>query len=534
MSLEALQAEVEEQKAKLADSHAAIADRDAKIEQLTADVATLKSHLERLLANYRAHRAIPNGQGELFPDPDAPEVEQGEAGSDDELDAEANEDDERECKKPRRKRQSNRIDTSSLPRQDRLHEIPEKERFCPETGQALVPVGEKVFDEIDYQRAKLTLIRHRQVIYGLPPDQSEDRQATPVIAPMPPRPLEGVAASATLLAWLIVQKYANHLPLYRQEEIFARDGLRLPRQTLCDWVLGATEALRPIAEFLMARIRAGPVMQLDDTPVKCQGGRGQKNFQAYLWTFVNPEVGGVAYRFTVGRTGDLIAAELGDFTGWLIGDGYSGNKAASKKVEGNIKVGGCWAHVNRKFKDAKRAAPGTAKLFRDDIKRLYEVEREADEAKLDPEARLKLRRQKSLPVVGALRARALRLKDEYSDSEDISKAINYLHNQRRELRRFFEDGRIPIDNNACERAIRPIAVGRRNWLFTGSPRGGHAAAVAYTLIESCRIAKVDIISYLADVLVRVATHPASRIEELLPDRWEKLVADERQAEPVVE
>jgi len=147
---------------------------------------------------------------------------------------------------------------------------------------------------------------------------------------------------------------------------------------------------------------------------------------------------------------------------------------------------------------------------------------------------LKLRRQKSLPVVGELRARALRLKDEYSDSEDISKAINYLHNQRRELRRFFEDGRIPIDNNACERAIRPIAVGRRNWLFTGSPRGGHAAAVAYTLIESCRIAKVDIISYLADVLVRVATHPASRIEELLPDRWEKLVADERQAEPVVE
>ena len=519
MSLEALQAEVEEQKAKLADSHAAIADRDAKIEQLTADVATLKSHLERLLANYRAHRAIPNGQGELFPDPDAPEVEQGEAGSDDELDAEANEDDERECKKPRRKRQSNRIDTSSLPRQDRLHEIPEKERFCPETGQALVPVDEKVFDEIDYQRAKLTLIRHRQVIYGLPPDQAEHRQAVAITTPLPPRPLEGCAASAMLLSWLLVQKFANHLPLYRQVEIFTRDGLRLPRQTLCDWVLGAAEALRPIAECLMARVRAGPVMQLDDTPVKCQGGRGEKLFQAYLWTFVNPEVDGVAYRFTANRTSDSIAVEIGDFAGWLVGDGYSGNSAASKKVEGDIKIGGCWAHVNRKFKDARSDAPGTAKLFRDDIKRLFEIEREADAAELDPQARSELRWRESLPLLRALRARARRLRNEYSDSDNIAKAIKYLHNQRRELRRFLEDGRIPIDNNACERAIRPIAIGRRNWLFAGSPRGGHAAAVAYTLIESCRIAKVDVIAYLADVLVRVATHPANRVEELLPARW---------------
>jgi len=230
----------------------------------------------------------------------------------------------------------------------------------------------------------------------------------------------------------------------------------------------------------------------------------------------------------------LIAAELGDFAGWLIGDGYSGNKAASKKVEGDIKIGGCWAHVNRKFKDARRDAPAIAKLFRNDIKRLYEVEREADEANLDPEARLQLRRQKSLQVVDVLCARALRLKDDFSDSDNIALAIKYLHNQREELHRFFEDGRIPIDNNACERAIRPIAVGRRNWLFTGSPRGGRAAAVAYTLIESCRIAKIDIVSYLADVLVRVATHPASRVEELLPDRWEKLVASERLAEPTAQ
>ncbi len=526
VSLEALQRENEELRAKLAD-------RDAKLEDFARDLAVLKDYVNRLLASRSRAHLIAEGQGVLFPDPPASAITDDESASDSEQ--RANEDgedddddppsDSKTTRKKKKKKKPHKIDTSALPREDRLHELPEEDRVCPDTGLPLVAVGEKIFDEVDYQRAKITLIRHHQVIYGLAPEHANDRQAAAITAPMPPRPLEGCAASATLLAWLIVQKYANHLPLYRQEKIFARDGLRLPRQTLCDWALGATEALRPIADCLMARVRAGPVMQLDDTPVKCQGGRGEKNFQTYLWTFVNPEVDGVAYRFTSGRASELIAVELGSFAGWLVGDGYSGNSAASRKVEGDIRIGGCWAHVNRKFKDASDA-PGTAKLFRDDIKLLFAVEREADEADLDPEARWKLRWQKSLPVLAALRARALRLKENFSDSDNIAKAIKYLYNQRRELRRFLEDGRIPLHNNACERAIRPIAVGRRNWLFAGSPRGGHAAAVAYTLIESCRIAGVDVIRYLADVLVRVATHPASRVEELLPGRWKALVADE--------
>jgi len=316
-----------------------------------------------------------------------------------------------------------------------------------------------------------------------------------------------------------VQKYANHLPLYRQEQIFARDGLRLPRQTLCDWTLGGAEVLRPIAEFLMAKIRAGPVMQLDDTPVMCQGGRGEKNFQAYLWTFVNPEVGGVAYRFTSGRASDLLAMELSDFEGTLVGDGYGGNRAAARKVAGTIVLAGCWAHTTRKFRDAMSEAPGMAQLFRDDIKRLYAVEHEADEAELVPEARVALRREKSRSILAALFARARRLRDEYSDAGDMAKAIGYIINQRKPLRRFLEDARIPLDNNACERAIRPIAIGRRNWLFAGSLRGGRAAAVVYTLIQCCRAANVDMVSYLADVLVRVATHPASKVDELLPENW---------------
>ena len=363
------------------------------------------------------------------------------------------------------------------------------------------------------------MIEHRQIVYGLSPEQAVDRQAIQVTAPLPPRPRENAAASSKLLAWMLVQKYQHHLPLYRQEQIFEREGVRLSRQTLCDWVLGAAEVLRPIADGLMDLIRAGPVMQLDDTPVQCQRGKGKANFQAHLWTFANPEVACIAFRFTPGRGSGLLAPLLGDFAGYMVGDGYSGHPAAVKKVPGPIVITGCYAHVTRKFRDAEGEAPGTATLFREDIKRLYGIEEEADAASLSHEERCDLRRRKSRPIFASLLARARRLRDAYSDAGSMAKAVTYLIRQRKPLRRFLQDGRIPLDNNVCERAIRPIAVGRRNWLFTGSERGGHAAAILYSLIESCRLVGIDAVDYLADVLVRVATHPAKDIRDLLPDRW---------------
>jgi len=543
VSVSALERENEKLKAEVAERNAAIVDRDAKIERLARDLRSLEEHIKRLLSGRGRDHLIPEGQGVLFPlepsSADQTPASDGRSATDDTAEAEDDQKDDegdsaagngRDGSKPR----ARKIDTSALPCEERIHELPEEQRVCPDTGLRLVPVGEKVFEEIDFQRAKLTLIRHRRVVYGLPPAEAEERQAVPVTAPMPPRPLENCTASATLLAWLLVQKYANHLPLYRQEEIFSRDGLRLPRQTLCDWVLAAAEALQPIADCLMTRIRAGPVMQLDDTPVMCQGGRGESHFQAYLWTLVNPEVSGVVYRFTPGRGSDWLAMELDGFEGFLVGDGYGGNRAAAGKVGGAIVLAGCWAHTIRKFREAQSEAPGTARLFRDDIKRLYEVEREADQAELDHEARLALRQRKSRTVLATILARARRLRDEYSDAGKIADAIRYLLNQRKPLRRFLECGRIPIDNNSCERAIRPIAIGRRNWLFAGSLRGGRAAATVYTLIQSARLANLDIVTYMADVLVRVATHPARRIEDLLPDRWAATVASAEPNRPVTE
>lgn len=525
---EKLQGQLAARDAALADREATLVDRDALIEQLASDLKTLQEQVKRWLAGRGRGHLIAEGQEVLFPDAPADDAET-EDSDDDESPEHADEAPDGETGADRTEREhrpkspARKIDTSALPRVEQVHELPEEERFCPESGLALVPVGEKVFDEIDYRRAQLILIRHRRVVYGLPPKEAEERQATEQTAPLPARPLEGCAASANLLSRILVQKYSSHLPLYRQEEIFARDGLRLPRQTLCDWVLGAAVALAPIADRLMARIRAGPVSQLDDTPVKCQSGKGKKQFQAYLWTFVNPEVEGVAYRFTPGRGSDLIAQQIEGIEGYLVGDGYSGNQAAAKKVSGEITLTGCWAHTTRKFREAQSEAPATAQLFRDDIKRLYAVEAEADAAGLDPSARRRLRQQKSRQILAALFARGRRLRDEYSDAGLLAGAIGYMLNQRKPLRRFLEEGLVPIDNNACERSIRPIAVGRRNWLFAGSVKGGQAAATIYTLVESCRLATIDVERYLADVLVRVATHPASRIDELLPANWEGLV-----------
>lgn len=524
-SLQALRLENERLKAELADRDATIADLHAKVEKLSNDIHELRCFVNRVLAGRRTSPRDHENQTFLFG-----EVTNEAANlvsSEDDMGLDAI-DDEQPDPKPRGEQRNSKqkpklIDASGLPTVEVIHELPLNERFCPMTGLPLVEVGEEITQEIDYQRAELRLVLHKTIVYGLPEELANERKIEKVKAPTPPRALEGCVASAMLLAWLLVQKYANHLPLYRQQEIFKRDGLFIARQRLCDWALGAASALEPIVERLMHKIRAGPVMQLDDTPIMCQGGKGEKNYQAYLWTFVNPKVSGVVYRFTEGRSADLIAPHLMGFEGTLVGDGYSGNAAAARKAGGRIQLAGCFAHTTRKFRDACDA-PCIALLFRNDIKQLYAVEDEADAAQASDDERLALRQEKSRPIFARLLSRARRIQHNFNESSSMGRALGYVVNQRRALRRFLEDGSVPLDNNACENAVRPAALGRRNWLFFGSPRGGRAAATMYSLLESCKIEKVDPIDYLADVLVRVATHPASDVEELLPANWRATVA----------
>lgn len=521
-----LRAELAEEKAKSEALRQLNALLRTQLEELTKEVRLLRSQIKQLRGGRSDGHRIDDGQLSLFGDISAPaEVPPPSEHANEAPDGETPEDKIQPLHKP--KRQARRIDTTLLPREKVVHELPEDQRVCAKTGVRLVPVGAKVFEEIDYTPAQLRVIEHHRIEYGPAPEVAAERQIDIITAPLPPRALEGCTASAGLIAQLLVMKYRFHLPLYRQEEVFQQAGLWIPRQTLCDWVMKAAFQLKPIVAALLGLIRAGPVLQLDDTPIKCQGGRGGSMSQAYLWTFVNSDVEGVVYAFTPGRGADDLAPLLDCVTAeYLVGDGYKANMAAARQAGLALVLAACWAHVLRAFQDARKEARKMVELFEHDIRALYAIEDEATELGLDADERAALRRGKARPILARMLRRTRGWKELFSGSGEMANAIKYLLNSRKALKTFMLDGRVPLDNNACERAIRPVAIGRKNWLFAGSQRGGEAAAIVYSLIESCRLAGIDAAEYLRDVLVRVATHPASEVIDLIPARWAKARAAE--------
>ena len=537
---EALRAQVLERDEQLATRDEQLLERDKQLLERDARVDELQRQVEELVAKLkltaREHRLLAEklarlhalrkrvpllapGQGvlqfdELVPEPEAEQPPHVNEAPDGETP------DDKIRKRHRHKQRARKLDLSNLPVEHAYHELPEEERICSTTGKALVPVGEKLEDEVEYQPGRLKRIVHHHTVYGLSAEDAEDFSVKPITAPGPPRPIEGSIVGPMLLAWILVQKYAHHLPLYRQQSILGREGLAISRKTSCDWVMAAATALQPIQEALRREILGTGVVQLDDTPVRCQGPKGHGNFQAHLWSVTSPVAEGVLYEFTEGRSTNDVLEVLGSYEeGWVVGDGCSSHVAATAERPGLI-LAGCWAHAIRKFKDAMAEAPVLAVEIVTTIAKLFELEEELREC--TPDERLARRRESAPPLIETLDGLVDGWRDRYSESGKLAEACKYLENQRVPLLGFLEDGRVPIHNNACEVAIRPIAVGRKNWLFAGSVRGGHAAATFYTLVQSCTIAGVDPLEYLADVLIRVATHPASRVDELIPARWKQL------------
>ena len=493
------------------------------VEQLknsSHDQRLLEARLKELLARRRALADIlaPGQLALLFGDeplptpPCATEAPDGETGED------------KIRPRHRRTREPREVSYEVLPREHVQHELAPEQRVCPLTGISLVQIGETTREDLEYRPGRLVVIVHHCAVFGLSAEDQKERTIEPLVTPAPVLPIEGVQAGPALLARILVQKYCNHLPLYRQQVIFEREGLFLPRQTMCDWVMASAFQLGPIHQALRKRILASGLMQLDDTPVQCQGGKGQKNFQAHLWAYVSPRVEGVVFDFARDRKHVHVLDFLGvDAVGWLVGDGYKGYETIAGKRPGVI-FGGCWAHALRKFRDALKGWPSEASAMLALIGELFDVETEADVKKLTSTERHSLRTEKCPAILERIRVQNESLRGKGSEQEAIEKARTYLTNQWTCLSVFLQHGDIPIHNNACERSIRPIAIGRRNWLFAGSERGGEAAAILYSLIESCRLIKVDPALYLADVLMRVATHPASRVDELVPARWKELFA----------
>ncbi len=387
---------------------------------------------------------------------------------------------------------------------------------CPECGSAMRQFGEDVSEMLDLVPAYFKVIRHVR------PKFSCGHCSRVIQEPAPPRPLDRVMAAPGLLTQIIVAKYADHCPLYRQQGIYWRSGVELDRATLAAWVGAAARLLDPLVGALGRYVRAAEKVHADDTPVPVlDPGRG-KTKTGRLWTYVRddrPAGSGdppaVWYRYSPDRKSEHPQAHLRDFRGILQADAYSG--FAQLYEDGQILEAACWAHARRKFYDlyvADRSPIATEALQR--IATLYAVER--DIRRSLPAQREGVRQERAGPLLAALHTWLAATLQTVSAKSDLALAIKYALVRWTALTRYRDDGRIEIDNNSAERSIRPVVLGRRNYLFAGSDAGGERAACIYSLIGTALLNAIDPYLYLRYVLERIAEHPINRIDELLPWR----------------
>lgn len=401
-----------------------------------------------------------------------------------------------------------------LPREERIIDIADK--TCPCCGGALHKIGEDVAERLDVIPARFKVLVVRRPKYACRSCEGAVMQA-----PAPERLIEGGQPTEALVAHVVVGKYADHLPLYRQAQIYARQGMPLDRSTLADWVGRAAFILRPVHERLLAELKRSAKLFADETvaPVLDPGRRRTKKGQ--LWAYARDDrpwrgsdPPGVAYVYAPDRTAERPAAHLAGFTGVLQVDGYAGYRALAAK--GKVQLAFCWSHVRRRFYEINTASPAPVAaeaLAR--IGALYQIETEIRGNPADE--RRRVRQARTLPIFDALKPWLTAQLEHVSRKSAMAEAIRYALARWEGLARFLDDGRIELDSNIVERAIRPIALGRKNHLFAGSDGGGAHWAILASLIETAKMNGADPEAYLADILARLVNrHPMSRIDELLP------------------
>lgn len=407
---------------------------------------------------------------------------------------------------------------SELPRRDVVHAPYTVCRACG--GTNLRVVGESVTEVLEYVPARFEVVRHVR------PACSCRKCEAMTQARMPELPIPRGLAGPGLLAHVITAKFCDHLPLYRQAEIFARAGVDLDRGLLAEWLGSVAWLVRPLVELIGAHVMAGCTVHADDTPVPVLAPGAGKTKTGRQWVYLRderPHAGSappaVLYRYTPDRKGEHCRAELARFIGWLHADGYSGfarlyeqgGVASSPKI---VEVA-CWAHVRRGFFDvhASNGSP-IAKDALERIGALFDIERTISGH--PAEIRKSVRQRAARPRLDDL---AIWLDAQLKlipGKSDLAAAIRYARSRWSALTRYLDDGRLEISNNAAENAIRPLALGRKNWLFAGSDAGGERAAVFYTLIRTAKLNGLEPEAYLRDVLTRIGAHPINRLEELLP------------------
>lgn len=397
-----------------------------------------------------------------------------------------------------------------LPRREVLHE---PESTVCQCGCQMKRIGEDIAEKLDYVPGVFTVERH---IRGKWACRTCERL---VQAPVAAHVIDKGIPTAGLLAHVLVAKFADHLPLYRQEAIFTRAGYAVPRSTLAQWVGACGVQLQPLVDALRAEVLSHPVLHADETPVAMLKPGTGKTHRAYLWAYAPgafEDIRAVIYDFCESRAGAHARAFLEGWHGSLVCDDFSGYKALM--AQGITEVG-CLAHARRKFFDLHATSKSlVAQSALQQFGKIYEVERGLQWS--STEERLNERQARSGPLLDALHCWMVQTRQKVPEGSAIARAIDYSLKRWEALTRFASDGRLPIDNNYIENQIRPVAIGRNNWLFAGSLRAGQRAAAIMTLIQSAKLNGHDPFAYLKDVLERLPTLPASRVDDLLPHRWQ--------------
>jgi transposase len=406
--------------------------------------------------------------------------------------------------------------------------LPGESCTCPECGGAMRALGEDVAEVLEYVPSRFKVIRHVR------PKLTCSRCERIVQAAAPVRPIARGIAGPALLAHVLVSKYCDHLPLYRQSQIFAREGIDLDRSTLADWVGSAHGLLDPLLKALEKYVMSAGKLHADDTPVPVLSPGAGKTKLGRLWTYVrddrpagHADPAAVFFRYSPDRKAAHPCEHLKNFTGILQADGYSGFHGLYEREENPLIEAACWAHVRRKFFDLHAATQSPLAheaLLK--IGALYAIESEIRER--PAEERRTVRQARAGPLLAELHAWLIATVRKLSKKSELAKAIHYALARWEALVRYRDDGRIEIDNNAAERSLRAVALGRKNYLFAGADSGGERAAAIYSLIGSAKLNGMDPEGYLRDVIARIAEHPISRIEERLPWSINAVLAREHQ------
>lgn len=406
-----------------------------------------------------------------------------------------------------------------LPVERRVIDIPDEEKVCSETGKPLVKIGEEITTKLAHQPGSYYIKQIVRPKYALP---AESGQNGIVTAELPESILNRCQADESLLANILVKKFCDHLPLYRQAEIMSREGINISRQILSKWVLRVGHALKPLYDEMFRRLLATNNLFYDETPIDMLDPGKGKTHQAYMWVLVGGQSANPGYRiydFRTNRCHYNAAERLKGYHGVLHSDKYGAYEALANKKQ--LVWCPCWSHIRRKFVEAESGDPPFRDWVLRKIRYLFMLEKVAWNRTEDE--RLRIRREKEVPIIDEL---IEKIKDKLFSGKILPKskfkeALGYFCGLIPHLKNYTKYPWARLDNNVAERAVRPLAIGRKNWLFVGNETGGEAAAVILSLVQTCRAIQVNPQIYLEDVMRRIMSHNSQKLYELLPDHWSK-------------